>query len=129
MSGRAWTKHARQRALERYSLALSDADFEAIWDEIKSGRAPCMRLVEEVGGIHVVRFHGDILITAVKTIDDREVITTFMPPDYFCRGTTLKRAQQKNITKQKHKKTASAMNPVYSRARMKRDFGFDEEEG
>ena len=127
MSGRCWTMHAKIRAEERYGLDLSHEDFEAILAEIQSGRSPCMRMVEKVGRVHIVRFHGDILIVALAL--DKDVITTMLPPDYFCKGSTLKRAQGANIAKQKHKKTASALNPEYRRARWKNDIAYDEEEG
>jgi hypothetical protein len=125
MSGACYTRHAMARAKERYGLDLTADDFQAILDDCTSGRAPCLRLVENIGRIHAVRFKGDVLVVAIAA--DKPLIKTLMPPDYFCAGASRARGLSRGIGKQKPRKTASATNPIYSRASHKRDAIWDEE--
>lgn len=74
------TDHRILRAKERYGVSLTLADIAAL--EAMLSPANCFKAYgHEL--VHVVRHAGTALVAAVKVIDGRQLIATFLPPDAF----------------------------------------------
>lgn len=76
--------HPQQRALERYGLALVRQDLEEI-AQLAEPRN-CFLRHRDGMAVHIVRWRGHALVICVKPHGGRQVVTTFLPPDYFGRG-------------------------------------------
>lgn len=84
-----FTKHAVERAFERYALVLSAHDMLAILKAIKDGRAQKMQRGNAgpngVGGdTYIYTYKGTLLYVTATRDPDR--IITFPPYDHFAPG-------------------------------------------
>src|SRR5690242_6778093 len=78
------TKHALERAQERYGVALTDDDLRAIRALINDGKARCLTKRNRHGQHYVVRYEGRYyrLCYCMET----GAIMAFLPPDERTRG-------------------------------------------
>ena len=110
--------HARERALERYGVNLTDQDIADLLADVRSGKALTASIGED-GRTCIGRLRGKPVVFVMAA--DRDFIVTFQPPDYFVKGSKLAhKKRQHQIIKQKPKASKFARNPEYSRALAKR---------
>ena len=75
-----FTGHARDRAFERYGLALTDAELTDIANACITGKAPVLRSRQGDGGmVHRWTFNG----MAVYPVIAQGKLVTFLPLDFF----------------------------------------------
>lgn len=110
-----FTNHARDRALDRYGLDLTDQDLEAIYWTCVGGTALCGK-TDDRGHIYMMRFR-DIQICPVLS-RMKSCIVTFMPSEFFASGRNLGYFQKKGMAKQRPATAKSLGGRAYRRERI-----------
>lgn len=121
---RHFSDHARDRALERYGLALTDAELEDIYRQCQSGRSLIGRRTHH-GAIYLIRWKDGQLIFPVIT-GSGATLVTFMAKDYFQAGQNRQHYQKLGMAKQKSATARSARQEGYKRQRITLRQALDE---
>lgn len=110
-----FTTHAKDRALERYGLHLTDRDLEDIYKACIEGRALCGK-TDDRGHIYLMNFRG-VQIRPLLSLR-KTVIITFMPSEMFQAGRNLRFFQKTGTAKQKSATSKSLDGRPYHRERI-----------
>jgi len=110
-----FTPHARERALERYQLLLSDQDMRGILTACQTGKALCGRSTPSMHA-YLMQWRGKTIVPILNFA--KTFIITFFPQDYFVAGRERRRLQAMGKAKQRSGTTRHPIPEGYQRKRI-----------
>ena len=102
----SYSRHASDRAIERYNLILTPEDFQEICAACVDGRAPRMSADDRGNTIHLFTYREQCLVILLSA---EHKIVSFMPPDYFTSRHKLKHRIKSHGAKLKPSVRAGAL--------------------